>query len=96
MAKSPLQLDARFVRSDSLVGAEMGARLLMMHIESGKYYDLNATARLLWEALSDARRVDELCSLLQARFEVDDETCLASVKAMLTEFFAENMIVQVD
>lgn len=85
----------RFIRADRLVAAESGEHLMMMDAETGGYYDLNASAALIWQALAQPCTVAELCARVQTRYEVDDETCRRSVEALLAQMLAETIVVPV-
>ena len=60
---------------------------VMMSIEAGRYYGLNAVASRIWELLESPKTVAQLCEILCEEFEVDAQTC----EAELLEF-AQDLI----
>lgn len=70
----------------------MGEHLVMLSIEHGAYFDLNPTAKLIWESLATPRTISDLCSLIHQEYEVSDESCRESVESFVLELLKENLI----
>jgi coenzyme PQQ synthesis protein D (PqqD) len=92
MKKLVFNLDSLLVRSDGLIETSFNDHLLMMSIEQGQYYDLNSTARLLWQALCQPRQVRQVCALLEEQYDVTESNCRASVLAFVQQLHSEGMI----
>jgi hypothetical protein len=84
------------VQSREPVAVDMDDTVVMMSLERGKYYGLDKVGSRIWELLAEPRSVADLCSTLEAEFEVDAETCAADVRAFLTELAGEHLIRIVD
>ena len=56
----------KFQRADDLLGAAVGEELLMMSIEKGSYFSLNAVGGRIWELLETPISIDELVARLTA------------------------------
>lgn len=70
-------------RADNKVAAEMGDEAVVLDIESGYYFQLNKSGARIWALLEAPISVAELCTKIEARFEVDHATCRAEVAAFL-------------
>jgi hypothetical protein len=82
-AETPLTLGTRLRQHPDQIAAEADGEVLMMHVESGNYFGLNAVASFIWNQLEEPRTVAELCAAIQSEFEVDDARCLADAMEFL-------------
>jgi hypothetical protein len=81
-------LDATLRRNGDILHAPVGTEeAVMMSVEAGRYYGLNAVASRIWELLETPKTVAQLCALLCEEFEVDAQTCETEVLK-----FASNLI----
>ena len=79
-----------------MVAASMGEHLMMLSVEQGCYYDLNPTARFIWQALETPRRIRDLCRLVNDEFEVDDAMCQNTVLNFVRQLLSEKVISVVE
>lgn len=80
------------VQTSPGVSAMMGEHLVMLSIEHGAYFDLNPTAKLIWESLAIPCTISDLCSLIRQEYEVSDESCRESVENFVLELKRENLV----
>ncbi|MFZ6864643.1 PqqD family protein [Undibacterium sp. Ji67W] len=92
MQPASLDLDSLIVRQTDMVAAPMGEHLMMMSVEQGCYYDLNPTARFIWQVLETPRRIRDLCLLVSAEFEVSDVVCQNTVLNFANHLLLENVV----
>lgn len=71
------------------VGTEQG---VMLNVNANRYHGLNAVGARIWELLETPRTVSELCGLLLEEFEVDAETCRATVLDFANELLERGII----
>ena len=64
----------------------------MLSVEQGAYFDLNPTAKLIWESLSIPRTMHELCMIIHEEYEVSEQDCRDSVERFVLELHKENMV----
>ena len=62
---SPLRPDALLVRSPDQVFGEIDGKVVLMSIENGEYYNLNAVGSRVWELLATPRSLKELVARLE-------------------------------
>lgn len=67
--------------------------LLVLDLESGRYYGLNAVAQLVWERLDGAATVAEIVDEIAHRFEVDAERVMNDVQELLADLLAQGLVV---
>ena len=70
-------------RAPNKVAAEMGDETVILDIESGYYFQLNKSGARIWALLETPGSVAELCSKIEAGFDVDHATCRAEVAEFL-------------
>ena len=88
-----LTLDTLLRQHPDQVSAEADGEVLMMHVETGTYYELNEVASFIWTQISEPRRVAEITAAIQAEFEVDEVRCqedaLSFLKGMIEDGVVE-------
>lgn len=80
------------VQAEPGISAPMGEHLMMLSIEHGAYFDLNPTAKLIWELLSTPRTLNDLCAFVSDEFDVSKQQCRESVENFILELQKEKMI----
>ncbi len=60
-----------------------GDELLVLHLPSSRYLQLNATAGVLWDAVVEGATTEELEALLRTTYEIDEAQASADVDAFL-------------
>jgi hypothetical protein len=75
--------DARVARADGLVASEIDGDLVILSIDSGHFFHLNATGSRLWDLLDAPMTVAELCDKARQRFAVDADECRRDVGAFV-------------
>lgn len=79
-------------RSAAVIATEVDDEIVMMNAKMEDYFSLNPVGRQIWSALEKPRSVTEICVLLQAQYEVDDNECLADVIDFLAQVHAAGLI----
>ncbi len=77
-------------RKEGWLSARAGAQMLMFHAERDIYIGLTEVGSRVWEMIEQPRSLDEICTLLQAEFAVDDATCRAEVTSFLDVLAAQD------
>jgi hypothetical protein len=84
--------DSMVVRSAEILTALAGEDLMMMSLERGTYYGLDAVGAEIWELMRDPISVGDICAVLQSRYEVSGDQCLHDVLALLGELSTEGLL----
>jgi hypothetical protein len=75
----------RVARSEGLVTEPMEGGIVMLAPESDRYLRLNATGKLIWEALAEPATVAELAQLLSERTGISSERAEADAATFIEE-----------
>jgi hypothetical protein len=67
-------------RNANILHAPVGTEeAVMMSIEGGCYYGVNAVGARIWELLETPHTVEQLCARICDEFDVDAQTCEVAV-----------------
>ena len=91
-----LSLATVVARTDGFIEAEVDQDIVALNVERGSCYGLNRVGSRIWKLLSRPTRIDDLCTILLAEYEVLPDVCGREVLALLEELRAEGMIITVD
>lgn len=84
------------VASPRQVSSDLGGEAVILHLESGVYYGLNAVGAAIWALIREPRGVEEIEQAILAEFAVDAERCQKDVIALLRQFEADGLIEVLD
>lgn len=74
MSKQPaMVLDSIVARADGVVSSVLDGEVIMMSIDQGKYYGLDAIASEIWEILETPCSIRSLCDQLLPLYNVGRE-----------------------
>jgi hypothetical protein len=82
-------------RVDGLLAAEVGDDVLLFDVTRGTYFATGGVGAVLWEALAQPCDLDELCSLVLERYEVEHAECMADVSEFLKRLKEAGLVVEV-
>jgi hypothetical protein len=88
----PLTLDSCVVASDEQVHTSLGDEAVILGLQDGVYYGLDAVGARVWSLLSVPRRVSEIIALVVEEFDVSAERCERDVIALLAELAERRLI----
>jgi hypothetical protein len=91
-ASEDLTLETVVTGGTSLVSADVGDELVLLHVEKNAYYDTDAIGADIWHQLEQPVRVRDLCDRLVEKYEVDPGTCQRDVLAFLGEALREEVV----
>lgn len=67
-------------RNADILHAPVGTReAVMLSIDAGRYYSVNAVGRRVWELLEQPKTLSDLYAVICAEFDVDPQTCAKDV-----------------
>jgi hypothetical protein len=88
-----ISLESTVVRSDGVIAGQVDKELVMMSVDRGLYYGLDAIGADIWQRLAQPLRVADLCAQLVQEYEVEEAECAADVLAMLNDMATDGLIV---
>lgn len=79
-------------QSGGALATEVDGEVVLIGIDTGHYYGLDAIGSAIWRVLGQPCRVDDLCARLQADFDGDAATIERETIAFLEQLTARNLI----
>ena len=71
---------ATFIRNQDTISGQIDDELVMVDIEKGSYFSLNAVATRIWELLENPLTAENLCELLVREYDVTLPQCRADIE----------------
>lgn len=67
-------------RNADILHAPVGSEeAVMMSIEAGRYYGVNAVGARIWELLETPQTIEQLCTQICEEFDVDAQACRTAI-----------------
>jgi len=90
-------LPTQYVRSDSVVSRVIAGETLIIPVRKGvgdlaSIYSLNEVASVIWQAIQQPRRKEEIVGAIEQKFDADRSQIEHDVDAFLTEMHAAGLI----
>ena len=74
------------------IATDVGGEVVILDLNSGTYYGLEATGAYIWSLLEKPHTVQEITDIVLRQYDVDRETCEQDVKALLGELVAQKLV----
>jgi hypothetical protein len=92
MESFPAGPETLVARIENLPFSRVDDSIIAIDRESGYCFAMNVTTARVWELLSSPIRVRSVCASLCTEFDVDPETCLSDVLAILCEMKQNGLV----
>ena len=92
--ESPIQADGRWRRNPDVHAREFDGELIILDLQQGEYYALDAVGTQMWKHLVDGRSPAEIASVLQPEYKVEEAMLLKDVLVLLNELRARHLVVR--
>jgi hypothetical protein len=79
-------------RNGEIAFRELDGEVVMLSIQTGKYYSLDTVGSRVWELIEKPQSVRAVCEELVKEYEVDLTTCEADVLAFLGKLAADDLV----
>ncbi|MEL6999358.1 MAG: PqqD family peptide modification chaperone [Pseudomonadota bacterium] len=89
-----LTLDTVVGRGTEHVETRVGTQTMMMSVDQGKYYSIDASANRVWELLEHPKAVRAVIDELLHEYDIDRETCQAQVLSFVGELLDNGLVVE--
>ena len=87
--------DSCVVLSDEQVSTSLGQETVILGMEDGVYYGLDAVGARVWALLATPHRVSELVRAVVGEFDVTSEQCERDVLALLDDLSERRLVSEV-
>lgn len=93
MDASPLGLRSVVRAVPQHLSSNIGEEAVILGLEDGQYYGLNATGARIWNLLRTApHRVSDIIARIQHDYDVDEPVLSADVLALLSEMIRRGLV----
>ena len=83
---------SRLRPSEGVVARAMGSAAVVIHLESNRIFELNATGARIWSMLEQGLDRDAICGRLRDEFDAPDNDVERTVDDLLAELLREGLI----
>lgn len=88
-----LTLQATISRKPDMLSAGIDDEVVLMDMQSAKYFGLDPVGSRIWNALAEPVTVEDLCRRMGEAYQGTPATIQADVQAFLRQLAARGMIV---
>jgi hypothetical protein len=79
-------------RSIDIIDSRIDTDMVLLSVESGKYYSTNDIGARIWELIETPRPVKTVIDLLTTEYEIDRRTCETNVIDFLGQLMQEGLL----
>lgn len=69
----------------SFLATEVDGELVMIHVDTGKFFAVRDVALSIWHALDEDGDLDSICRRLENEYAVDADTCREQVRTFANQ-----------
>ncbi|MET1254979.1 PqqD family peptide modification chaperone [Aliikangiella maris] len=80
-----LTINSIIQKNEDVVDAQIDDGTVMLDVESGHYYGLDAIATHIWQIIEQPQSVRHICDKLQAEYDVAEQQCQSDVIRFLND-----------
>ena len=77
----------------SVIYRDLAGEVVLLNLQSGVYYGLDAVGARVWQLLMESRGIDDLCATLLDEYDVDAETLRADVERLVGELTEKGLVI---
>jgi hypothetical protein len=85
-------LETVVVRKTGQITADMDGEIVMMSLDTSRYYNLGKTGSAIWGMIEAPAPVERIVSALTEQYQVSRDQCEAEVIAFLEDLVREGLI----
>lgn len=87
-----LTLTDRIVIPDAVVSRELDGETVLLNLETGIYFGLDAVATDMWKALQPDRSLQDACDALLGAYEVDAAVLRDDLLRLVNQMAAKGLV----
>lgn len=84
--------DGRFLISEDVVHRELDGETIVLSLESGMYYGLNATGSRVWRLIEDGATAAQMIDTISREFSHPQDQVRSDVEALLGVLQAKGLV----
>lgn len=79
---------------ENVVATDVDGGQVLLDLENGQYFSLNATASTIWQGIADSKSVAEIVERILTVYDVDREHCVHDVSTIIEGLRSSGLIEQ--
>ncbi|MDZ4992164.1 lasso peptide biosynthesis PqqD family chaperone [Clostridium perfringens] len=87
-----LSLDSIVSQKEDIDVTELNGEKVMMNLDKGKYFMLNETGSVIWDAINEPKSISEIIESIINEYDIDKETCESKVLEYLEKLNHEELV----
>lgn len=88
-----MDINTMLKRNPELLAVDMDGETVMMDMESGNYFGINAVGSHIWEALEAEKKVADVIETVNSHFEIqDDDTVQDDILGFLDDMVEQQLL----
>jgi hypothetical protein len=88
----PVSFDARISIPQDVLHQELDGESVILNVESGHYFGLDAVGSRMWSALSQAESIEQACKVLLAEFDVEEQKLRSDLGRLIGELLDHGLL----
>lgn len=90
----PLSLDSHVSKDNSqVIDRIVDGEALLIDLQTGNYFSLNAVGTRIWESLDGTRTVQDIIHIVSDEYNVDVQRAEADVLTLVNDLISEGLAV---
>ena len=90
--KQTIGSEVKIERNPGIISSPMDNETVMMSIEKGRYFGIDAVGTRIWELLEQPRTISGLCEILLQEFDVEPDRCRADVTGFVEKLLEKDLV----
>jgi hypothetical protein len=91
-----LTLNTTITRAPSMVSTEIEDSVVMLDVDLGRYFELNAVASVIWALAEQPCTIAQIHAKLTDEFAVDPDRCERDIIMFITDMIDRKVIIVVN
>lgn len=87
-----IHVETRLVQSQALFTNQVDDEVVMLNLETDKYFGADPVGSRIWALLAEPRTISQICDLLQTEYDVDRVTCEDDVIQFVEQLRSEGLV----
>lgn len=81
------------VANRNLLGCDLSEGAVILDLESGIYYGLDAVGTFIWSVIQEPRAFSDVTAAVLEEYAVERDRCVEDLKKLFTEMAERNLII---
>jgi hypothetical protein len=94
MTEAILTSARSFAPNEDVVARTVGDDVILLDLEAGTYYSLNAVGATVWQGIADGETSETIAARIAGDYDITAERALADIGALIGDLAEKGLVVQ--